>query len=390
MADSIGGCVTVLWQIAEGRQEEDTKRFATDIENEIPVLKKKVVTIREQLDTALVAQVDAEPERVLGYLEKLEASLLALKHRADKLQEYQGILGQNPEEYDVLTETVADLNLKLRLWRGVRDWDGLMDRWLGTELKDVDATELEKQVSLYNKTVLQASKGLPGNPVVPNLKAKVDEFSPVLPVVVNLRNNSLKDRHWAQIHALIGFTIQGDDTFTLGKLIERRMTDMADQITNIATAAVQEAVLEGMMEKVERTWKAAEFEVKNYKDVKDLYILGDVSEIIANLDDSLVTINTVLGSRYVAGIRDMVESWRRRLMLFQETLDEWMMCQRTWMYLETIFSSPDIVRQLPSAAKMFQTVDKSFRSIMRSVNDDPLAIKQVGQKEDVLVFACGT
>lgn len=117
--------------------------------------------------------------------------------------------------------------------------------------------------------------------------------------------------------------------------------------------------------------------MRNYKDTKDLFIMGDVSDIIANLDESLVTINTVLGSRYVAGIRDMVEGWRRRLMLFQETLDEWMMCQRTWMYLETIFSSPDIVRQLPSAAKMFQAVDKSFRSIMRSVNDDPLAIKQV-------------
>eukprot|EP00952_Eustigmatos_sp_NYUAD-ZCMA_P003939 17248-Eustigmatos_ZCMA.PRE.1 len=52
--------------------------------------------------------------------------------------------------------------------------------------------------------VAQAAKGLPGNPVVPALKAKVDEFSPVLPVVVNLRNNSLKDRHWSQIHTLIG------------------------------------------------------------------------------------------------------------------------------------------------------------------------------------------
>ena len=41
-----------------------------------------------------------------------------------------------------------------------------------------------------------------------------------------------------------------------------------------------------------------------------------------------------------------------------------MMCQRTWMYLETIFGSPDIVRQLPAAAKMFQTVDKSFRCVM--------------------------
>ena len=98
-----------------------------------------------------------------------------------------------------------------------------------------------------------ASKGLPGNPVVPALKAKVDEFSPVLPVVVNLRNTALKDRHWNTIHGLIGFPIQGDDTFTLGKLIEKRVTDYADNLTNIATSAVQEAVLESMMEKVRVT-----------------------------------------------------------------------------------------------------------------------------------------
>ena len=65
-----------------------------------------------------------------------------------------------------------------------------------------------------------------------------------------------------------------------------------------------------------------------YKDVKDLYILGDVSELIAALDESLVTVNTVLGSRYVGGIRDFVEGWRKNLILFQDTLDEWLACQR--------------------------------------------------------------
>jgi hypothetical protein len=36
------------------------------------------------------------------------------------------------------------------------------------------------------------------------------------------------------------------------------------------------------------------------------YILGDTSEIAAQLDESLVTINTVLGSRYCKGIKDKV------------------------------------------------------------------------------------
>lgn len=61
-------------------------------------------------------------------------------------------------------------------------------------------------------------------------------------------------------------------------------------------------------------------QVKNYKDVKDLYILGDTSEVVTNLDDSLVTINTVLSSRYVGGIRGMVDEWRGKLVTLQVLL----------------------------------------------------------------------
>ena len=37
-----------------------------------------------------------------------------------------------------------------------------------------------------------------------------------------------------------------------------------------------------------------------------------------------------------------VDDWDRRLTLFSRTLDEWMNCQRNWLYLEQIFSNPDI------------------------------------------------
>jgi len=49
------------------------------------------------------------------------------------------------------------------------------------------------------------------------------------------------------------------------------------------------------------------------------------------------------------------------------------------MYLETIFGSPDIIRQLPGPAKTFQAVDKSFRLIMKSTNDEPNALKACTQ-----------
>ena len=51
-----------------------------------------------------------------------------------------------------------------------------------------------------------------------------------------------------------------------------------------------------------------------------------------------------------------MEDWERKLALFARTLDEWMTCQRNWLYLEQIFTTPDIQRQLPSESKLFQQV----------------------------------
>lgn len=56
-----------------------------------------------------------------------------------------------------------------------------------------------------------------------------------------------------------------------------------------------------------------------------------------------------------------------------------MNCQRNWLYLESIFSAPDIQRQLPAEAKMFMTVDKSWKEIMRKVARLPNAMRAATQ-----------
>lgn len=43
--------------------------------------------------------------------------------------------------------------------------------------------------------------------VVPILKEKVFEFKETLPVILNLRNNMLKARHWDKVEAEIGHKV---------------------------------------------------------------------------------------------------------------------------------------------------------------------------------------
>jgi dynein heavy chain len=46
-------------------------------------------------------------------------------------------------------------------------------------------------------------------------------------------------------------------------------------------------------------------------------------------------------------------------------LQVWMLVQRKWMYLESIFiGSDDIRNQLPQEAKRFDTIDKTWLKIM--------------------------
>jgi dynein heavy chain len=361
----------------ESTCEDDLAKCIADVTAEVPILTKKMNDLRGELEVNLVADTEQSPDNVLAFLEHKEETMIAQKKRSELLQDFQATLGQDISEYEILEEVQADLNIKLKLWRAVKEWDSVVGEWETTELKAIDQGALEKKVMVMKKTCNQASKTLLSNPVGPALNAKVAKWLPVLPCITDLRNEALKDRHWEDINNLVGFNVQEDITFTVGDLIGKEVTKHQDEISNIATTAVQERVLEEMMSKVTGMWIDAELDCAPYKEeqVKDLYILGDVSEIITNLDESLVTINTVLGSRFVGGIRDFVEKWRHDLMLFQETLDEWLALQRSWIYLETIFSSADIVRQLPAAAKQFQAVDKSWRHLMKVTAEEPAAVK---------------
>jgi dynein heavy chain len=65
---------------------------------------------------------------------------------------------------------------------------------------------------------------------------------------------------------------------------------------------------------------------------------------------------TIKSSRYVGPIKNQVEDWDRRLTLFSKTLDEWIVCQKRWLYLKQIFSTADIQRQLTQETKVFNQV----------------------------------
>jgi dynein heavy chain len=63
------------------------------------------------------------------------------------------------------------------------------------------------------------------------------------------------------------------------------------------------------------------------------------------------------------------------LLQVSEILDQWITLQRSWMYLEPIFSSEDIMQQLPLEGKRFATVDRMWRKTTEAAKRTPLLLK---------------
>ena len=52
-----------------------------------------------------------------------------------------------------------------------------------------------------------------------------------------------------------------------------------------------------------------------------------------------------------------IDTWNATLQTVSEVLDEWIQLQRNWLYLQPIFDSADINKQLPLEGKRFATVE---------------------------------
>jgi dynein heavy chain len=345
--------------------DADLRNYSTALTRQIDGLAPKMAHIMLELGHGMLDNPDASIQQVLQHLENCEVQVSKLVAHADQLQEWASVLKMDAIDREGLEEVCEEMRRKARLWRGLDSFQNKHRQWLRSQWHDLDVGDIESEISRFWHIVQLSERQLASNPVVGLFRDKVKQVKDAMPVIANLRSDSLQERHRAAIDALIGIDVSQRTRMSFQEVLQRNLQDVSDEIAAIATEAEQEATLLRGLKKVEDVWEDMEFTIIPHKSREECRVLGSVELVTDQLDDSLVAISNILASPYVSPIRAKVEDVHGLLLHFDKTLDEWLKLQKTWMHLEAIFSAPDIQKQLANEWGVVSSVDAFWRELMR-------------------------
>ncbi|KYN44278.1 Dynein heavy chain 7, axonemal [Trachymyrmex septentrionalis] len=334
-----------------------------------------------------------EVDRYHRKAQSLENRLIAAMDKIDKFNEEEVAFGWEITQYP-LRKRIADRLLPFKkLFDSICEYLAKYDKWINSTIGSYNPEDIDNDVGTYYRTIYKLEKAFQ-EPDVRELAAavreRIDEFKERMPMVMTLGNPGLKARHWDQISAIAGIPIKFDADLTLGKVLLMGLDAFVPQFEGISEAATKEDTLERGMDKMYRDWSDQIFTVNPYKDTGTFVIAG-VDEIHLLLDDHLTKTVIIKNSPYIKPFEARILKWEKTLHLLENILEQWLKVQGTWMYLEPIFTSPDIQQQMPEEGRKFVQVDKIWREIMKTVYGEPhvLAIVEIEKMLDRLKKSFG-
>ncbi|XP_076449948.1 dynein axonemal heavy chain 7-like [Babylonia areolata] len=317
-------------------------------------------------------QTFGEMQEVQRYLKKSQALDTKLQAAADKIDAFnheEESFGWDTTAYPQRVTIINTLKPYLHLYEMTVDFNTKYKDWMDGPMINIDPDTVDQDVGNFWRGMYKLEKGFEHVPapkkIAQKVKVKVEEFKQHLPLVQTLFNPGLRDRHWDKISEIVGFNLKPDESSCLTKFVDMNLEQYIPKFEGISEAASKEYALEKALDTMKKDWGPMEFVIIPYRD-SGTSILSSIDDIQQLLDDQIVKTQTMRGSPFIQPFEASMKEWEGKLMLLQDILDEWLKVQATWLYLEPIFSSPDIMSQMPEEGRRFATVDKNWREIMKA------------------------
>ncbi|XP_078728003.1 cytoplasmic dynein 1 heavy chain 1-like isoform X1 [Lampetra fluviatilis] len=317
------------------------------------------------------------PEEALQTLSIYEGKFGRLKDDRDKCARAKealelpdtGVLSGSEERMQVALEELQDL-------KGV--WSELSKVW-----EQMDQMKEQPWISVQPRKLRQALDALVNQ--LKNFPARLRQYASyehvqkllkgylkVNVMVVELKSEALKDRHWKQLMKRLRVSWVLSE-LTLGHIWEADLQKNEAIVKDVLLVAQGEMALEEFLKQIKELWNSYELDMVNYQN--KCRIIRGWDDLFNRVKENLNSVGAMKLSPYYKVFEEDALSWEDKLNRILALFDVWIDVQRRWVYLEGIFTgSADIKNLLPVETGRFQSISTEFLALMKKVSKSPLVM----------------
>jgi dynein heavy chain len=150
----------------------------------------------------------------------------------------------------------------------------------------------------------------------------------------------------------------------------------------IGERASREHEIEKSLQKMYEKWETVDIETVPFKR-EDMLVVKSFDKIETELDEDFSTTNGMLINPFRGPFEQDISKWNDQLLLISNLVEEWRRFQGQWAYLQPIFDSPDISRQLPAESNLFKKIDLFYKQFLQNAAKTKNMVK-ISNGENVL------
>ncbi|KAK8896419.1 hypothetical protein M9Y10_014318 [Tritrichomonas musculus] len=304
----------------------------------------------------------------------IEKKIQKLKQLNDTYTNHEKLLENEQNPSHSLRNLVEEFSPLHILWNLANEWFSQNATWLDTPFPQVRADIMNQFMIQATKKVTKLRKELNNKLLVDGvlkpLAKQIESFKEKCPLIVKLRHPGIKTKHWEEISQIVGFEVMPSMELNLQGFLNLNLDKWTDEIFEIANVAALEYSLESSLDQMDNELQTLQFVTVEFNDSKQ-YILQQIDDIISTIDDQLVTTQTLLSSPYIKPMKKRANDKLAFLHVAHETLDAWVNCQKSWLYLQPIFTGTSIQQKLYKEAMEWSTVVNIWSDLMQGTHVHP-------------------
>eukprot|EP00002_Diphylleia_rotans_P021973 TRINITY_DN428_c1_g1_i1.p1 TRINITY_DN428_c1_g1~~TRINITY_DN428_c1_g1_i1.p1 ORF type:complete len:4548 (+),score=958.95 TRINITY_DN428_c1_g1_i1:229-13872(+) len=340
--------------------------FKRELIRSIKAFQVDVIQFRNDFDSNGPMIPGLKPSETIERLKFFQRMYDERERKWETYQSGEQLFGLPVAQYPELVRTKRELKALHFLYELYHDVNLTIKMWEDTLWSSIDLSAVLAKMSEFDGSLKRVPKPLRDWDTAREIRKALERIEVVLPILSSLGHKSIRPRHWHSILQLAGRTSGVDaDQMTLGNILQANLEQQQEEIQLITQAAEKEEAIELRLRRIQEEWADQIFTFANFRDRGPIMLkVQETSEILQLLDETQMSLSSIMTSRYVSPFKEEVSGWVNKLALVSEVIEEILTVQSTWNYLEAVFTSGDIVRQLPQEAKRFSNIDKHWVKLM--------------------------